>query len=73
MRLNLFTKTCNCDIIGEIMPKRNTKLTANTVYHVTKPDGKHYRVYSKATLDKRIEEGVITDQDKVVIQRVDNS
>jgi hypothetical protein len=55
------------------MPKRNTKLTANTVYHVTKPDGKHYRVYSKTTLDKRIEEGVITDQDKVVIQRVDNS
>jgi len=55
------------------MPKRNTPLTATTVYHVTKPDGKHYRVWSKTMLDKYIEEGKITDQDKVVIQRTENS
>lgn len=55
------------------MPKRNVPLTATTCYHVTKPDGKHYNVWSKAMLDKRIKEGIITDEDKVVIRRIDNS
>ena len=55
------------------MPKRNTPLTATTCYHVTKPDGKHYRVWSKTVLDQRIERGEITDEHKVVIQRTDNT
>lgn len=52
------------------MPKRNVPLTANTCYWVQKPDGKHYKVWSKTVLDARIERGEITDEHKVKIQRV---
>ena len=52
------------------MDKRNTPLTANTAYCVIREDGSHYRVYSKKTLDRKIEEGKITSSDRIVIQRV---
>lgn len=54
------------------MPRRNDPLTANTVYCITKPDGKHYRVYSKQMLDKLIERGDVTEEHKVVLQRVNS-
>ena len=50
--------------------KRNQPLTANQAYHVTKPDGKHYKVWSKKVLDAKIERGEITDEHKVVLQRI---
>jgi hypothetical protein len=50
--------------------RRNEELTPNTVYCVYKPNGKHYRVYSKTTLDRLIEQGEITDDHRVVLQRV---
>jgi len=52
------------------MPKRNQPLNANQSYHVTKPDGKHYRVWSKEVLDAKIERGEITEEHKVVIYRM---
>lgn len=52
------------------MPKRNVPLTNNTVYCVIKENGKHYTVYSKTTLDAKISRGEITENDRVVIQRV---
>lgn len=52
------------------MPKRNQPLMANQAYHVTKPDGKHYKVWSKKVLDDRIERGEITEDHKIVIQKV---
>jgi len=52
------------------MDKRNQPLTANTCYWVKKKDGKHYKVWSKTVLDARIERGEITEDDQVLIQRV---
>ena len=54
------------------MPKRNVPLTANTAYCVFKENGKQYTVYSKQVLNRRIEEGIITDTDRVVIKRIGN-
>ena len=51
------------------MPKRNHELKANQVYWVQKPDGRHYKVWSKEVLDARIERGEITDDHQVKIQR----
>lgn len=47
-------------------------LTSSTVYCVYKENGKCYNVYSKEVLDRRIEDGRITDACRVVIQRVNN-
>ena len=52
------------------MPKRNQPINANQAYHVTKPDGKHYRVWSKTVLDAKIARGEITEDHKVVIHRL---
>jgi len=52
------------------MDKRNVPLKPNTCYWVKKKDGKHYKVWSKTVLDARIERGEITDEDQVLIQRV---
>lgn len=51
------------------MPKRNVPLAANQVYWVKRADGKHYKVWSKTVLDSRIERGLITDEDRVMLQR----
>lgn len=50
--------------------RRNVPLTPSTIYCVYKPDGKHYRVYSKTTLDRLIEQGEVTEDHRVVIQRI---
>lgn len=52
------------------MDKRNTPLTPNTVYCVFKENGKNYKVYSKTVLDAKIARGEITENDRVVLQRV---
>lgn len=52
------------------MPKRNQPLAPNTVYWVQKPDGRHYKVWSKEVLQARIERGEITDEHQVKIQRI---
>ena len=54
------------------MPKRNVPLRSDTAYCVFKENGKHYTVYSKQALDRRIEDGRITQNDRVVITRVNN-
>ncbi len=54
------------------MPKRNVPLRSDTAYCVFKENGKHYTVYSKKALDRRIEDGRITQSDRVVITRVNN-
>jgi hypothetical protein len=52
--------------------RRTDQLTPNTVYCVYKPDGKNYRVYSKMMLDRLIERGEITEEHRVVLQRVNS-
>jgi hypothetical protein len=54
------------------MPKRNVPLTPTTAYHVFRENGSHYTVYSKQALDRRIEDGRITDTCRVVITKVNN-
>lgn len=54
------------------MPKRNVPLRSDTAYCVFKENGKHYTVYSKEALDRRIENKRITQNDRVVITRVNN-
>lgn len=54
------------------MPKRNVPLRSDTAYCVFKENGKHYTVYSKEALDRRIKNGKITDTCRVVITRVNN-
>lgn len=52
------------------MDKRNQPLTANQCYWVKKKNGKHSKVWSKTVLDAKIERGEITDEDQVMIQKV---
>lgn len=52
------------------MPKRNQEINSNQAYWIQKPDGKHYKVWSKKVLDARIELGIITDEHTVKIQRI---
>lgn len=51
------------------MPRRNQQISSNQVYWVQKPNGKHYKVWSKEVLDARIERGEITPEHTVKIQR----
>jgi hypothetical protein len=52
------------------MPKRNFPLESGTCYWVQKPNGKHYKVWSKEVLQARIERGEITSDHQVKIQRI---
>lgn len=49
------------------MDRRNDVLSTGQLYCVKKPDGKYYRVFSKAQLTRFIDSGKITDDDVVQI------
>lgn len=47
------------------MDMRNEELPAGKLFCVRRPNGKYYRVFSKAQLDRLIESGQVQEDDTV--------